>query len=64
MKTEIKDDRLFLETDLNRTPEPSSTGKSLLLCSESKTIPTQHGPARVSLNVYIKKSKGQDKQQA
>ena len=55
----VKDDKLKIEIPLNDEPEPSSTGKSLLLCSESRTINTEHGKARLSVNLYVKKPQPQ-----
>ncbi len=57
LKAEIKDDRLFIEIDLEK-PTPSASGKTLVVASTHGNIVTSaevNGkPLIVGLNAYIK----------
>jgi hypothetical protein len=59
MKVEIKDNKLFIEIDLQE-PTPSSSGKTLVVASTHGNTVTQvmiHGkPITIGLNAYIKNS--------
>ncbi len=59
MKVEIKDNKLFIEIDLQE-PTPSSTGKTLVVASTHGNTVTQamiNGkPITIGLNAYIKNS--------
>jgi hypothetical protein len=58
MNVEIKDNKLFIEIDLE-TPTPSSSGKTLILAStHGNTVTTAEvdgKPVIIGLNVYIKR---------
>jgi hypothetical protein len=59
MKVDIKDNKLFIEIDLE-TPTPSSSGKTLVVAStHGNTVTTAEvdgKPVTVGLNAYIKRS--------
>ena len=59
MKVEIKDNKLFIEIDLQK-PTPSSSGKTLVVASthgNAVTTATVDGkPVVIGLNAYIKNS--------
>ncbi len=59
MKVEIKDNKLFIEIDLQE-PTPSSSGKTLVVASTHGNTVTQvmiNGkPITIGLNAYIKNS--------
>ncbi len=59
MKVEIKDNKLFIEIDLQE-PTPSSSGKTLVVASTHGNTVTQvmiNGkPVTIGLNAYIKNS--------
>ncbi|MDD5008309.1 MAG: hypothetical protein PHC68_07875 [Syntrophorhabdaceae bacterium] len=58
MNVEIKDNKLFIEIDLE-TPTPSSSGKTLILAStHGNTVTTAEvdgKPVIIGLNAYIKR---------
>ena len=58
MKVEIKDNKLFIEIDLEK-PTPSSSGKTLILAStHGNTVTTAEvdgKPVIIGLNAYIKR---------
>lgn len=58
MKVEIKDNKLYIEIDLE-TPTPSSSGKTLVVAStRGNTVTTaqvEGKPVTIGLNAYIKK---------
>ena len=58
MHVEIKDNKLFIEIDLE-TPTPSSSGKTLILAStHGNTVTTAEvdgKPVIIGLNAYIKR---------
>ncbi len=58
MKVEIKDNKLFIEIDLEK-PTPSSSGKTLILAStHGNTVTTAKvggKPVTIGLNAYIKR---------
>jgi hypothetical protein len=58
MKVEIKDNKLFIEIDLEK-PTPSSSGKTLILAStHGNTVTTAEvdgKPVTIGLNAYIKR---------
>jgi hypothetical protein len=58
MNVEIKDNKLFIEIDLE-TPTPSSSGKTLILAStHGNTVTTAQvdgKPVIIGLNAYIKR---------
>ena len=57
MKVEIKDNKLFIEIDLEE-PTPSSSGKTLVVAStRGNTVTTamvKGKPVTIGLNAYIK----------
>jgi len=57
MKVEIKDNKLFIEIDLEE-PTPSSSGKTLVVASTHGNIVTtakvNDKPITIGLNAYIK----------
>ena len=57
MKVEIKDNKLFIEIDLEE-PTPSSSGKTLVVASTHGNIVTtakvKDKPITIGLNAYIK----------
>jgi hypothetical protein len=57
MKAEIKDNKLYIEIDLE-TPTPSSSGKTLVVASSrGNTVTTAFvdgKPVTIGLNAYIK----------
>ena len=59
MKVEIKDNKLFIEIDLQK-PTPSSSGKTLVVAStHGNTVTTamvDGKPVVIGLNAYIKNS--------
>ena len=59
MKVEIKDNKLFIEIDLQK-PTPSSSGKTLVVAStHGNTVTTamvDGKPVIIGLNAYIKNS--------
>ncbi len=59
MKVEIKDNKFFIEIDLQE-PTPSSSGKTLVVASTHGNTVTQvmiNGkPVTIGLNAYIKNS--------
>lgn len=58
LKVEIKDNKLFIEIDLE-TPTPSSSGKTLVVAStHGNTVTTAEvdgKPVTIGLNAYIKR---------
>ena len=58
MKVEIKDNKLFIEIDLEK-PTKSSSGKTLVVASTHGNIVTNieldGKPVTIGLNAYIKK---------
>ena len=58
MKVEIKDNKLFIEIDLEK-PTPSSSGKTLVVAStHGNTVTTaavDGKPLIIGLNAYIKR---------
>jgi hypothetical protein len=58
MKVEIKDNKLFIEIDLE-TPTPSSSGKTLVVASTKGNVVTpaqiDGKPVIVGLTAYIKR---------
>jgi hypothetical protein len=58
MKVEIKDEKLFIEIDLEE-PTPSSSGKTLVVSStRGNTVTTAEvngKPVTIGLNAYIKR---------
>jgi hypothetical protein len=58
LKVEIKDNRLFIEIDLEK-PTPSSSGKTLVVAStHGNTVTTAEvdgKPVTIGLNAYIKR---------
>jgi hypothetical protein len=58
MKVEIKDNKLFIEIDLEK-PTPSASGKTLVVAStHGNTVTTAEvdgKPVIVGLNAYIKR---------
>lgn len=58
MKAEIRDNKLFIEIDLEE-PTPSSSGKTLVVASTHGNIATSaqvNGkPVSIGLNAYIKR---------
>ena len=58
MNVEIRDNKLFVEIDLE-TPTPSSSGKTLVVAStHGNTVTTAEvdgKPVTIGLNAYIKK---------
>jgi hypothetical protein len=59
MKAEIKNGKLIIETDINPTPTPSATGKTLVVASSHGNQPTtatvNGKPVIVGLNAYIRR---------
>ena len=59
MKVEIKDNKLYIEIDLQE-PTPSSSGKTLVVAStHGNTVTTamvNGKPVTIGLNAYIKNS--------
>jgi len=57
MKVEIKDDKLYIEIDLEK-PTPSASGKTLVIASTRgnavTTAKVDGKPVIVGLNAYIK----------
>ena len=57
LKVEIKDNKLFIEIDLEK-PTPSSSGKTLVVASTHGNIVTsakvEGKPITLGLNAYIK----------
>jgi hypothetical protein len=57
LKVEIKDNKLFIEIDLEK-PTPSSSGKTLVVASTHGNIVTsakvEDKPITLGLNAYIK----------
>jgi hypothetical protein len=57
LKVEIKDNKLFIEIDLEK-PTPSSSGKTLVVASTHGNIVTsakvEDKPLTIGLNAYIK----------
>jgi len=57
LKVEIKDNKLFIEIDLEK-PTPSSSGKTLVVASTHGNIVTNarvdDKPVTIGLNAYIK----------
>ena len=57
MKVEVKDNKLFIEIDLEK-PTPSSSGKTLVVASTRGNVVTdaqvEGKPLVVGLNAYIK----------
>lgn len=58
MNVEIKDNKLFIEIDLE-TPTPSSSGKTLVVASTHgntvTTVQVDGKPVTIGLNAYIKR---------
>ncbi len=58
MKVEIKDNKLFIEIDLEE-PTPSSSGKTLVVAStRGNMVTTAHvdgKPVTIGLNAYIRR---------
>jgi hypothetical protein len=58
MKVEIKDNKLFIEIDLEK-PTPSSSGKTLVVASTHGNMVTaaqvDGKPVTIGLNAYVKK---------
>jgi len=58
MKAEIRDNKLFIEIDLEE-PTPSSSGKTLVVASTHGNIATtaqvNGKPVSIGLNAYIKR---------
>ncbi|MGO9147125.1 MAG: hypothetical protein ACLQDF_12215 [Desulfomonilia bacterium] len=58
MKVEIKDNKLFIEIDLEK-PTPSSSGKTLVVASTRGNVVTtaqvDGKPVTIGLNAYIKR---------
>lgn len=58
MSVEIKDNKLCIEIDLQK-PEPSSSGKTLVVASTKGNIVTEvmvdGKPVTIGLNAYIKR---------
>jgi hypothetical protein len=58
LKVEIKDNKLFIEIDLEK-PTPSSSGKTLVVAStHGNTVTTAEvngKPVTIGLNAYIKR---------
>jgi len=58
MKVEIKDNKLFIEIDLE-TPTPSKSGKTLVVASTrgnmATTAQVDGKPVTIGLNAYIKR---------
>ncbi len=59
MKVELKDNKLFIEIDMEK-PTKSSSGKTLVVASTHGNIVTnvevEGKPVTIGLNAYIKKS--------
>ncbi|MDD5007850.1 MAG: hypothetical protein PHC68_05520 [Syntrophorhabdaceae bacterium] len=57
MKVEVKDNKLFIEIDIEK-PTPSSSGKTLVVASTRGNVVTdaqvEGKPLVVGLNAYIK----------
>jgi hypothetical protein len=58
LKVEIKDNKLFIEIDLEK-PTPSSSGKTLVVASTHGNVVTsakvEDKPITLGLNAYIKR---------
>jgi hypothetical protein len=58
LKVEIRDNKLFIEIDLEK-PAPSSSGKTLVVASTRGNVATtaevDGKPVTIGLNAYIKK---------
>ena len=58
LKVEIRDNRLFIEIDLEK-PTPSSSGKTLVVASTHGNVVTtaevDGKPVTIGLNAYIKR---------
>ena len=59
MKVEIKDNKLFIEIDLQK-PTPSTSGKTLVIASTHgntvTTVMVDGKPVIIGLNAYIRNS--------
>jgi hypothetical protein len=57
MKAEIKDDNLVITIPLNKSPNPSKSGKTLVVATTggfmATTATVQDKPVKVSLNAII-----------
>jgi len=62
MKATIKDGMLIIELELEKTPQPSSSGKTLVVASthgnQVTDIMINDQPVVIGVNAYIKKSAG------
>ncbi|MBI5375406.1 MAG: hypothetical protein HZA77_08220 [Candidatus Schekmanbacteria bacterium] len=58
MKVEIKDNKLYIEIDMDTPPKPSASGKTLVVAStRGNTVTTakvNEKPVIIGLNAYIK----------
>ncbi|NLE68146.1 MAG: hypothetical protein GX608_12065 [Lentisphaerae bacterium] len=61
MKASIQDNKLIIELDLQNPPEPSSSGKTLVVASthgnQVTDIKIDGQPVVIGVNAYIKKTK-------
>jgi len=60
MKVEIKDDKMFIEIELENPPKTSATGKTLVVAStrgnKATTATVQGKPVIIGLNAYIQRN--------
>lgn len=58
MKVTVKNNKLTIEIDMNTLPEPSATGKTMVVASSHGNIQTdvmvEGKPLTVGLNAYIR----------
>ena len=63
MQATIKDGKLIIELELEKTPQPSSSGKTLVVASthgnQVTNLIIDGQPIVIGVNAYIKKAAGQ-----
>ncbi|MBI3987393.1 MAG: hypothetical protein HY343_10755 [Lentisphaerae bacterium] len=61
MQARIENNKLIIELDLQNPPEPSSTGKTLVVASthgnQVTELKIEGQPVVIGVNAYIKKTK-------